>query len=66
MKYRLTESQNQLISSLKKRKRVKEQEYIIQSYSPTMNEDQPVVNTVCHRRDLYSPPRDERCQRTLP
>lgn len=39
MKYRLTESQNELILELKKRRYFKEQEHIMQSFSPTANEE---------------------------
>lgn len=38
MKYKINESQSKLIDSLKKRKSIKEQEFIMQSFSPTANE----------------------------
>jgi len=38
MKYIISENQQTLITALKKRKAIKEQEYIIQAFSPTNNE----------------------------
>lgn len=38
MKYRINESQETLIKELKRRKRIREQEYIAQAYAPTNNE----------------------------
>jgi hypothetical protein len=40
MKYLLSESQYKLIKELKKRKKVREQDFIAQAYAPTINEQQ--------------------------
>jgi hypothetical protein len=38
MRYKVTASQNKLITELRMRKRIKEQDFINQAFSPTANE----------------------------